>query len=148
MSQENVELVKSVHPPSGTNLSNLFSPDAGSGRYERLASLVTADFEVVGGDLRGGGGLTTAGHGIEGLLAAWRDWLGPWESYWTQVEDFVDAGKDRVLVLVRDHGRLRGSDSEVENIAASVWTLREGKIARIEFHVDRKEALKAVGLKE
>ena len=149
MSQENVELVKSVHPPSGTNLSSLFREDAeGSGRFQRLASLLTADFEVVGGDLRGGGGLTTGGHGIGGLVAAWRDWLGPWESYWTQVEDFVDAGEDRVLVLVRDRGRLRGSDSEVDNVAASVWTLREGKIARIEFHVDRNKALAVVGLAE
>ncbi|TMK99257.1 MAG: nuclear transport factor 2 family protein [Actinobacteria bacterium] len=148
MSQANVELVKSVHPPSGTNLASLFRQDADSGRFERLASLLTADFEVVGGDLRGRRGLTMGGHGIEGLIAAWCDWLHPWETYWTQVEDFTDAGDDRVLVLVRDHGRLRGSDSEVENIGASVWSLREGKIARIEFHLNREEALKAVGLAE
>jgi hypothetical protein len=146
-SQTNVEIVKSLHPPSGTNLSSLFGPDAeGSGRFQRLASRLTADFEAVGGDLKGGRGLTMGGHGLDGLLAAWRDWLRPWETYWTQVEEFADAGGDRVLVLVRDHGRLRGSDSEVENIAASIWTLREGKIARIEFHSDRTEALKAVGL--
>ena len=60
----------------------------------------------------------------------------------------MDAGNDRVVVLVRDHGRLRGSNSEVENVGASVWTLREGKIARIEFHTNRAQALKAVGLEE
>ncbi len=150
MSQENVELVRSVHPMSGTDLSSLFKRYAAdSARFQRLASLLTEDFEVVGGDrIGGGGGLTSGGRGIEGLVAAWRDWLGPWETYWTEVEEFVDAGEDRVLVLVRDHGRLRGSDSEVENVSASIWTLRRDKIARIEFHTDRRQALKAVGLTE
>jgi ketosteroid isomerase-like protein len=147
MSKENVEIVKSVHPLSGTNLSTLFGEDGeGLGRFRALASLLTPDFVAVGGDLGGGFGLSTGGHGIEGLVAAWREWLGPWESYWTEVEDFIDAGEDRVLVLVRDHGRLRGSDSEVDNVGASVWTLRAGKIARIEFHSDRAKALQAVGL--
>jgi hypothetical protein len=149
MSQENVELVKSVHPSSGTNLSSLFGEEAdASGRFQGLASVLTADCEVVGGDLRGGGGLGASGHGFAGLLAAWREWLRPWETYWTEVDDFIDAGADRVVVLVRDHGRLLGSDLEVENLGASVWTLREGKIARVEFHADRANALKAVGLTE
>lgn len=148
MSQENVDLIRSVHPPSGIDLSRQFNQDADPARFERLGSLVTPDFQVLGGDLRGGLGLTTAGQGIDGLIAAWQDWLSPWQTYWSEVEEFVDAGEEHVLVLVRDHGRLRGSDSEVENISASVWTLRDGKIARIEFHLDRKQALKAAGLEE
>jgi hypothetical protein len=147
MSNENVEIIRSVQPPSGTNLSGLFGENAeASGRFQGLASLLTPDCEVVGGDLRGGGGLGPGGHGFAGLLAAWREWLRPWETYWTEVEDFIDAGEDRVVVLVRDHGRLLGSVSEVENLGASVWTLREGMIARVEFHADREDALKAVGL--
>jgi ketosteroid isomerase-like protein len=149
VSRENVEIVRSVHPPSGTSLTSLFRGEAeDSGLLGRFASLLTPDFEAVGGDLTGAGGLTTGGDGIEGLLATWRDWLAPYESYWTQVEDFIDAGEDRVLVLVRDHGRLRGSDLEVDSVGAAVWTLREGRIARIEFHTDRAKALKAVGLEE
>ena len=127
-----MDLVRSVHPPSGTDLWSLFS--AGSAdprRLERLASLLTEDFEVVGGDLIGELGLTAGGQGVEGLVTAWREWLRPWETYWSEVEDYVDAGHGRVVVLVRDHGRLRGSEAEVENIGASVWTLREGRIARI-----------------
>jgi ketosteroid isomerase-like protein len=147
VAQENVDLVKSVHPPSGTDLSRWFAADAeSSGRLRRLASLLSADFEAVGGDLKGDAALGPGGHGLEGLLAAWREWLSPWETYWTEVEEFIDAGEDRVVVLVRDHGRLRGSDSEIENRGGSVWTLRNGKIARIDFHIDRGGALKAVGL--
>jgi ketosteroid isomerase-like protein len=32
---------------------------------------------------------------------------------------------------------------EVDNTAASVWTVRDGKIARVELYLDRAEALKA-----
>jgi ketosteroid isomerase-like protein len=53
-----------------------------------------------------------------------------------------------VLVLVRAFGRLEGSQGEVENTSASVWTVREGKIARVEFYIDRAEALKAAGLEQ
>jgi hypothetical protein len=49
VSQHNVQIVKSVQPPSGTNLSSLLSQDAGaSGRLQRLASLLTSDFDAVG----------------------------------------------------------------------------------------------------
>jgi ketosteroid isomerase-like protein len=65
--------------------------------------------------------------------------------YRTEVKDFVDAGDDRILVLIRDHGRLRGSDAEVDLVAANVWTVRDGKIARIEFYVNREQALEATG---
>ena len=148
MSQENVEIVKSVHPPSGTDLATLFSTEAEeSGGFEALASVVTPDFEAVGGDLAGAG-LGARGRGLEGLLEAWREWLRPWETYWTEVEEFIDAGDDRVVVLVRDHGRPRGSRAEIENVGGSVWTLRDGMIARIEFHADRNEALEAAGLSE
>ena len=148
MSQENVELVRSVHPPSGTDLLSLFGEEIeASSPLRTVSALLTADFEAVGGDV-GGGGITAGGRGIEGLYAGWRDWLRPWETYWSEVEDFVDAGEDRVVVLTRDHGRVRGSDAEVENVGASVWTLREDKVARIEFFLNRDEALKAVGLEE
>jgi hypothetical protein len=46
VSRENVELVKSVHPLSGTSLSSLFDGDA-EGPLERLASLLSDDFEAI-----------------------------------------------------------------------------------------------------
>jgi SnoaL-like protein len=146
MSQENVELVRSVHPPSGTRLSDLFD-DEGRARalIDSLAPIVTPDLEVRGGDLHGGG-VWAEGSGLEGLFEVWRDWLAPWDEYWTEVEDFIDAGEDRVLVLVHDRGRLRGVQAEVDLVTGSVWTVRGGRIARIEFHTNRKSAFEAAGL--
>ena len=33
-------------------------------------------------------------------------------------------------------------------IAAAVWTVRDGKVARVEFYTDRAAALEAIGLEE
>jgi ketosteroid isomerase-like protein len=59
----------------------------------------------------------------------------------------IDAG-DEVVVLVRDYGRRAGMAVEVGVMGASVWTVRDGKIAKAAFYPNRSEALKAVGLSE
>jgi ketosteroid isomerase-like protein len=59
----------------------------------------------------------------------------------------IDCG-DRVLLLMRDHGRLPETEREVTFAPGMIWTLRDGKIARLETFPDRHDALKAVGLEE
>jgi ketosteroid isomerase-like protein len=51
-------------------------------------------------------------------------------------------------VLVRDYGRRAGMSAEISVLGAAVWTVRDGKIARVRFYPDRAEALQAVGLQE
>jgi len=67
--------------------------------------------------------------GAEGLRAGMLDWLEPWDSYHAGVEDVIDAGHGRVLVLTRDRARPKGSDAEVSFLGAPVWTVRDGKVA-------------------
>ncbi len=62
-------------------------------------------------------------------------------------EDLIDVG-DRVVIMLRDHGRRQDMEVEVEIIAASIATLREGKLARWEDYADRDDVLQAVGLRE
>jgi ketosteroid isomerase-like protein len=88
----------------------------------------------------------TAYWGLDGLRAAWLDWLSPWDSYRTEVEDVIDAQEGRVLVLARDYARPKGTDAEVYFSGAPIWTVRDGKIARIEFYWNRAEGLRAAGL--
>jgi hypothetical protein len=148
MSQANVEIVQAVHPRSGTDLTRLFADDSNApARLEAAAPLYHPEFEFSAPTL-GGVGLRLDGKGLAELAEAWREWMEPWEVYWIEVEDFIDAGGDRVLVLLRDHGRLRDSDAEVEQLGASLWTLRDRKIARIDFYPNRDHALEAAGLKE
>ena len=64
-----------------------------------------------------------------------------------QTEDLVDVD-DKVVVLVRWVGRGRASGAQSEISMAMVWTVREQAITRVEFFLDRAQALEAVGLRE
>jgi hypothetical protein len=61
--------------------------------------------------------------GLDGLRATWRDWLAPWASYRTEIEELIDAG-ERVVVLARDYGRREAGAPEVEQKNAAVWNRR------------------------
>jgi ketosteroid isomerase-like protein len=86
-------------------------------------------------------------HGIKGVEAATRDQFEAWEWFWQEGEEFIEAGDD-VVVLTRLHGRMKGSESEVQSHAADVWTFREGSAVRFRSYDSRAEALEAVGLQE
>jgi ketosteroid isomerase-like protein len=83
--------------------------------------------------------------GFEGLRSAWIDWLEPWASYRSEVEELVDLG-DRVAVVVRDFGRRESMEREVDAKGVAVYTFRGDKISRIEFHFDCEEGITAGGL--
>jgi ketosteroid isomerase-like protein len=83
--------------------------------------------------------------GMDGFRAFWLEWLAPWVSYRIAVERAADCG-GRVLVLVRDFGRRDGSTEEVTAENASVWTIDDGRIGRVDFYPNHAEALAAVGL--
>lgn len=57
--------------------------------------------------------------GIDGLREGWRAWLEPWDRFELQIDEALDVGDGRVLVLVRTLARLRESTTEVPDRAAS-----------------------------
>lgn len=85
--------------------------------------------------------------GLDELRAGWVDWLEPWDSYYMEIKDVIDFG-DRVLVLARDHGRRKGLAGDVELRAATIWTVRDEKVARAEFYTNSDQVLGSVGLAE
>jgi ketosteroid isomerase-like protein len=76
------------------------------------------------------------------------DWLSPWKSYEPVIEDVIDANEGRVLVLTRDHACPNGAEAEVYFAGAPVWTVQDGKVARIEFYFNRAEGFAAAGLSQ
>jgi len=50
--------------------------------------------------------------------------------------------------VIRHVGRGKLSGAEVEQRFAQLWTVRDGKIVRMEMYPDREDALEAVGLPE
>jgi|ERR1039458_4185744 ketosteroid isomerase-like protein len=145
MSQENLELIVSLQPARDVDIAQMFRDDAiVKVVATTLAPMLHSDFEAVVVDaLRG----EMTYRGFDGLRELWLDWLSPWVAYRTELEEARDLG-DRVLLLVHDFGRREESTREVVLNSATVWTLRDGKIARAEFFAIRSDAFKAVGLAE
>jgi ketosteroid isomerase-like protein len=145
MSQENVDLAKALVPEPGTDIAAYFRDErAFIQRSEALSESFTDDFQST---MVFPGHHTETRAGVEGLRQNWLDWLEPWATYRTTLERAIDVG-DRVVLLLRNHGRREDMDAEVELIAASICTIRDGKVARWEDWTDRGEALAAVGLSE
>jgi ketosteroid isomerase-like protein len=144
VSQENVELVRSLQPAPDVDIAQLVRDDNINARWvEAVTSVFHPDFECVM-MLRIEGPATYAG--LDGLRDAWLDWTAPWAAYRTEIEQLIDAG-DRVVVLVREFGRRVGGAYEVAFPAATVWSVRDGKVVRAEFFPDRARALEAAGLR-
>ena len=147
MSRDNVEVVRRLLGPfEQGDVVPLFRDDTINASLRSASEpFFTPDFECVfvREDIR-----RAKYFGLDGLRTAWLDWLEPWESYHPGVEDVIDAGNDRVVVLTHDHARPRGTNAEVDFLGAPVWTLRDGKVSRIEFYWNRAEGLAAAGLEE
>src|SRR6478672_6294166 len=87
--------------------------------------------------------------GHEGVRTYWRRWLEAWRDLEFEVQDYLDAG-DEVVVLIcnqRQRGRYTGIVTELPPYAL-VWTVRDGKVVRFRAFPNQDEALKAVGLAE
>jgi ketosteroid isomerase-like protein len=65
-----------------------------------------------------------------------------------EIEEITDADEDRLVVLLRVAGRGKGSGVNVEQRNGQVWTLVDGKIARIDSNMNRTEAFEAAGLSD
>jgi ketosteroid isomerase-like protein len=131
MSEENVEIVRR-------------HIDAyGSGDYE--AALAAYHPEVVcDATVRPEGRIY---RGREGVAEAIRVWAGTWDEWRWEIEELIDA-RDKVLMVVREFARGKGSGVNVVQQTFWVYTLRGGQIVHAEVLVDRDEALEAAGLRE
>jgi ketosteroid isomerase-like protein len=86
--------------------------------------------------------LPTQGH--DAVRASLARWKAEWDDYKVMPEEFVDRG-DCVVVTVRLRGRGRGSGVEIDARFYDVYTLRDGKIVRMDQFTERSQALEAVG---
>jgi ketosteroid isomerase-like protein len=131
MSEENVEIVRealATFDRTGDFAWNLIAPDA---------DLVNAP-----------GSPFTNASGHEGFRDWTKDVNEAFEEWEARVDDVLDAPADKVVVLNHMWGRGRGTGLELEMELNLVYTVIEGKIARIEGYLNRDEALEAAGLEE
>ncbi len=112
-----------------------------------LAGLIDPDFEttMVGPEYTVA---RNAGRGMQGFREGWRDWTSPFESLRIEPERTVDAGGGKVVTLVTQRGVTRTGGVEIEGKAAAVWTVRDGRVQSVEFHLDQEYAMQSAGLNE
>jgi ketosteroid isomerase-like protein len=132
MSEKNVETVRRVYEGVNTRLEvprELFDPDYEFDNTELWPDLA----EVLG---------------FEAAQEAMREYWQTFDAYRVEIEEVIYTDEGRVINVVRDGGRMRGTDAEVWNRFFHVWTLRDGKIVRLSIHTDRNRSLEAAGLSE
>jgi ketosteroid isomerase-like protein len=149
MSQENVEVVRRVQL-SGVDMVELFRsstpPDPSTSGIDLSAFDPDFETEFIARGAYGPMRPSTF-HGLQGFAEAWRDWLEPWENYYAEVEEMIDAG-DEVVTLTRVLAKTTRDAVAIEHLPAAVWSLRGGKIVRVRFYLEREQALEAAGLRE
>ena len=85
--------------------------------------------------------------GVEGAAAFIAEWADAWDDWEIEAEDYLDAG-ERVVVIVNQRGRAKGTGVSVEMHFAQVWTFRDGQAIRMEMYSSVDEAREAAGLRE
>ena len=68
------------------------------------------------------------------------DWLATFESLRLELEDPAEVA-DRVVAVVRGHGRGRASGLQLDSRFCQVWTVRDGTALAMEEYATREQAL-------
>lgn len=147
MSQENVELAQAVSMAfanEGDIVALLHDEERVDRLFPAAHPLFHEDFETV---VRGWPEGERTYAGLVAQRSFWADWLAPWVEYRQEVWKWIDLG-DRVLLLFHDYGRRKDSPHEIRGETAGIWTVREGRLARMEFFLTPAEAFKAAGLED
>jgi ketosteroid isomerase-like protein len=111
---------------------------------ETLRRVTTADVELDWSASRGW--LAGVYRGFEDVLRFYTGYFEAFEETVIEAESYMPAGN---MVVVPNVARQRGRDGiEVTARAAFVFTVRDGRLAKIDLYQETPEALRAVGLEE
>jgi ketosteroid isomerase-like protein len=129
MSHENVELVRRA-----------FDAYA-QGGFDALSDFWTNDinYRAVEGALDDRGPM----HSKDAVLAYAQDWLDLFDDFKIEPLELIDAGADQVVAVVRNSGRAKLSGVEADLTYAVLYTIRDGKIARVREYWTKEQALEA-----
>ena len=133
MSEENVGVVRRAFAALGDAKPEDLTDDVLREFFDPAVEWVP----VPQGVLAGGSYL-----GFEGVRDFAADFLGAWDDLRAEPEEIRQA-HDRVISVVRMTGRV--DDLEVEEAWSSLFTLRDGRIVRVEGFASRDGALEAAG---
>jgi ketosteroid isomerase-like protein len=88
------------------------------------------------------------GRGLDAAKRATSEWIGTFEDWEIGAQEVIEVAPDKLVAIVRDRGRPKGSDIEIQNEFAHLWTFRDGLVVRFEAFTEKAQALEAAGLRE
>jgi ketosteroid isomerase-like protein len=135
MSQENVEMVRSIY-----DAVNRGDWDAAFRDQHPDVELTTPPGPVAGPN-------AATYRGRAEIQGFWEEMQTPFEALSVEPEEFFEHG-DQIAVVVRGRMRPKGSSGEIENRTGALWTLRDGKIVSMQIYPKPQEARQAAGLSE
>jgi ketosteroid isomerase-like protein len=112
------------------------------GDWDAAARLAHPEFELQAADRAVHPGTY---RGAQAVRRFFEDLFEPFEEVIVEPEEFFERG-DRVAVFLLVRLRPAGSSAFVENRIGHLWTVRDGKPARLAVYPRREEALEAAGL--
>jgi hypothetical protein len=155
VSEADLELARAVFP-GPLDLISIFGDDAAVGAlWGGLDSLVDPELVVFAPPgLMPVPGLPSPRDGddrpyavgLDGMVAAYRDWLSAFERWVVTPVDYLDLGEGRVLIDVEIEMRSKTAGVEVTTEGSNLLTIRDGKLTRLESFLSRAEAREAAGL--
>ena len=132
MSEANVEVIRAAYSASNARemdrLRTYFDPDV----VHRAAECALDDF----GEL----------HGIDALFAYYQDWIDLFDDLQAELLELREAGDDRVVARVRNHGHANKSGVPTELQYAVVYRLRDGLVVESQEYLEFDQALATAGL--
>ena len=138
MSQENVELARAA-------LAAFAELDEGLVGRERVAEFFAQDVTTTySGFLEE----ETTLRGADEFLKFRAAWMEPYDDFIYEPVKIIDAGGNRVVVILHQRGKPHDSDSWVKMDYGLVYTVEEGLITRGDFYAIPEKALEAAGLWE
>jgi ketosteroid isomerase-like protein len=134
MTQENVEIVKAAYEAFAR------------GGLDRFIEHWTDDLDhrAIEGALDDRGPI----HGKAAMQAYLQDWIDTFDELNMEPVELIDAGGDTIVAVLRFGGRAKLSGLKTDSTFATVFTIRNGRIARGREYATRDQALEAARLRE
>ncbi len=85
--------------------------------------------------------------GHQGLRKLFAHWRQIWQGASSELVELIDGG-ERVVSVYAYRARGSASGIPVEERFASVWTISDHRVVRVQWFADRGEALAAAGLSD
>jgi ketosteroid isomerase-like protein len=112
---------------------------ASRGEWDRAFRDAHPDFELQTPDRDPNPGTY---HGPDEARRFMKDLVEPFEEVSFYPEEFLENG-DRIAVILRLRYRPSGSAAEMETRIGHLWTMRDGKVTRLQIFPEREKALEA-----